>query len=437
MMRFEVRLSYPWRCSSTHRLHRRALLRAPFALLPSFGWFAATQVSAGQDVAALHGADVIDGGAGNDILIGQGSDDVLYGGLGNDKLYGDDRDKLDTPNAVNGADYLDGGDGAEDLVGGGRNDDLFGGLGEFEGEMMQEVAKAELGQQPEHRTSVNHTWEVQERSSISIVGALIGGMALALVVARPNHAAAADEQTKPARSKPHYTVSEGRGWSVCEEYLRALNSASASDPPPLCDLHLDRVPSVAQIGAQELRLDDHLHLVHEIELLLGASKVTPPPAKDFDGWRRQFDQRSARGEIPRLRRYQGPLTPDGPRETIFLYDVDLARCAATVQKKLPGTFAGSHILYFDSKRNKVLQDNIVEFKGFNYELRLYKGRLHAFRSYAGSDLTGPKKETLVDAGWVGVYRFRAIGADPAINPDTNRYAQQELCRIRYDYPFPR
>ncbi|MGY4830466.1 calcium-binding protein [Sphaerotilaceae bacterium SBD11-9] len=77
-----------------------------------------------------HGADVIDGGAGDDLLLGQGQDDAVYGGVGNDTLYGDDRDISNTPADVHGADYLDGGDGNDELLGGGRDDQLFGGDGD-------------------------------------------------------------------------------------------------------------------------------------------------------------------------------------------------------------------------------------------------------------------------------------------------------------------
>ena len=37
-----------------------------------------------------HGRDIIDGGAGNDTLLGQGDDDQIYGGVGDDKIWGDD-----------------------------------------------------------------------------------------------------------------------------------------------------------------------------------------------------------------------------------------------------------------------------------------------------------------------------------------------------------
>ena len=76
-----------------------------------------------------HGADVLDGGAGDDQLVGQGKDDSLYGGDGNDKLYGDDSNTSDTPLSQHGDDYLDGGNGNDYLEGGGRDDELFGGAG--------------------------------------------------------------------------------------------------------------------------------------------------------------------------------------------------------------------------------------------------------------------------------------------------------------------
>jgi Ca2+-binding RTX toxin-like protein len=80
---------------------------------------------------ALHGADFVDGGAGDDRLIGGGANDVVYGGADNDQMWGDG--SLDTSNdayvsaAYHGNDYLDGEDGDDYLEGGGKDDVLYGG----------------------------------------------------------------------------------------------------------------------------------------------------------------------------------------------------------------------------------------------------------------------------------------------------------------------
>ena len=80
-----------------------------------------------KTAAESHGYDVIDGGAGNDLLLGQGKDDIVLGGSGDDVLYGDDRDDTNTPLTEHGNDYLDGGAG-EDTLHGNRGDDrLIGG----------------------------------------------------------------------------------------------------------------------------------------------------------------------------------------------------------------------------------------------------------------------------------------------------------------------
>jgi Ca2+-binding RTX toxin-like protein len=60
----------------------------------------------------------VDGGAGNDLLVGGGGRSVLIGGLGNDILWGGAGD-----------DVLLGGDGNDDLFGSGGNDALVGGVG--------------------------------------------------------------------------------------------------------------------------------------------------------------------------------------------------------------------------------------------------------------------------------------------------------------------
>lgn len=81
--------------------------------------------------APYHGADFVDGGAGDDQLTGGGGNDVVYGGVGADKMLGDasgkasEADYLDV--AYHGNDYLDGEDGEDYIEGGGKNDTLYGG----------------------------------------------------------------------------------------------------------------------------------------------------------------------------------------------------------------------------------------------------------------------------------------------------------------------
>ena len=82
-----------------------------------------------------NGQDVIDGGAGNDLIYGQDDDDTLSGGSGNDTLFGGiDEDSLsggtgdDVLLGGQGADYVSGGDDA-DIIGAGIGDTIVGGEG--------------------------------------------------------------------------------------------------------------------------------------------------------------------------------------------------------------------------------------------------------------------------------------------------------------------
>lgn len=83
--------------------------------------------------AQYHGADFVDGGAGDDSLSGGGGSGVIYGGPDNDRMWGDasgktsDADYLEL--AYQGNDYLDGEDGNDYIEGGGRDDMLLGGDG--------------------------------------------------------------------------------------------------------------------------------------------------------------------------------------------------------------------------------------------------------------------------------------------------------------------
>jgi Ca2+-binding RTX toxin-like protein len=71
--------------------------------------------------------DIIDGGAGNDHILGNQGADTLSGGAGDDVISGNDGD--DTLNGDAGDDILHGGAGSDTLNGGADNDELYGGDG--------------------------------------------------------------------------------------------------------------------------------------------------------------------------------------------------------------------------------------------------------------------------------------------------------------------
>ena len=67
----------------------------------------------------------VDGGAGNDLLMGDDGDDFIDGGAGNDTLFGGDDD--DTLIGGDGDDQLTGGEGKDNISGGAGKDTIFGG----------------------------------------------------------------------------------------------------------------------------------------------------------------------------------------------------------------------------------------------------------------------------------------------------------------------
>ena len=68
--------------------------------------------------------DYVSGGDGDDWVYGTGGNDIVEGGAGNDVLFGDGNETAD-----DGADILIGGDGNDSFYGGGKDDILIGGAG--------------------------------------------------------------------------------------------------------------------------------------------------------------------------------------------------------------------------------------------------------------------------------------------------------------------
>ncbi len=77
--------------------------------------------------AGRHGADHLDGGAGDDTVLGNGAADQVFGGAGDDQLFGDEDKAM---GQYSGDDHVDGQEGNDMVTGGGGSDQLLGGDGD-------------------------------------------------------------------------------------------------------------------------------------------------------------------------------------------------------------------------------------------------------------------------------------------------------------------
>lgn len=256
-------------------------------------------------------------------------------------------------------------------------------------------------------------------------------LVLALLLAALPAFAGGTQGSKAA--KPRYTMPSGRGWGVCEAYLKFLNSTPADEEPPMCDLKLGRVPGMKEPDWEVLDIEQHLEYVHQMELIIGKFEIEPEPEKDFALWQVQRKERiNKRDQKPRLRRAKVALVQGGPVETVLAYDFDAARCLGELKKAKRGVVydVGApnrpHFFILDTNRQKILGtwDWPIRTLG---EVWLYKEASY-YMNLSVMDQVGERG--------VSVYVKRIQPILQTRSPDEPPYISQELCRIRFDYPFP-
>ena len=236
--------------------------------------------------------------------------------------------------------------------------------------------------------------------------------------------------------KPNYTLTSGKGWAVCETYLKFLNATAVNEEMPMCDLKLKRVPGMLEPDWEELDISNHLGTVHQIELLLGVGHIEPAPEQDFGRWKVQREARTnANGERPRLRRTRLALVPGTAVEVVLSYDVDLQSCEKEVRRarqriSFKAELGQPNFFVYDEVKHKV--------SGTSYWTTMARGFLVLFqrKPYFLNLVYG--WDGARDAGRIRISRFEPVS--PSVMqqhdfPNDPLYDSHELCSIRFDNPF--
>lgn len=204
------------------------------------------------------------------------------------------------------------------------------------------------------------------RSTLFAIGGLTGFAVLA---------------AEPLPDTP-YRLVEGRGYTVCEAFLKNLN---AFNEPMVCDLKVH--PSHSEFSSlewEELDVQSNLKLVYEAESLLVLLTPTGTKPKPFEEWAKDFHARvaSSKTNAPRLRRAILDLNGSGPETLIWYEQPGTESCRDSVAQLRHAsslvTFGGD---IFVQRRKSQQLERITGLTG-RTEVVLYKGRspwfVHAY-----------------------------------------------------------
>lgn len=221
------------------------------------------------------------------------------------------------------------------------------------------------------------------------------------------------------KMKARFTVTEGKGWSVCESYVKFLNTLP-EEAYPVCHLKLSSdFPDLKEPDWEMLDIPSNLKLIYDIEKILSPSEHDRP-VDSFDHWKAVYEQQIRNGEAsPRLRRTYLALLDNAPVETILAYEPDRDVCERKAKTKGYIFAATRTNLFLWSEQERKIQPYIssMAFGGIPKELVLFQGKPLTFFRWLDypSDMVH---------GDIYVSHFKKVDSEP--------YASLPRCRINFE-----
>lgn len=244
------------------------------------------------------------------------------------------------------------------------------------------------------------------------------------------------ETVPPVVESPtsRYSVVEGHGNRNCEEYAKALNDSRTIEVFPSCDLKVNLLPDVREPMWETQPIGPNLRLIHQIELILGPTRLDMTPSDDFNLWQTQFRRRiEERHQSPRLRRAQIVLTGDRVARTVLTYQPDVHACEQEVAKAIKGQpfdswLARSNFFILDNTNGRIFGGQYwgTFMRG---DMLIRDGAAFYANAYFGSDMADV-------AGHI--YLEELYDAPPnTVSRQNGGYMNRRTCHVRFDYPFRR
>lgn len=233
----------------------------------------------------------------------------------------------------------------------------------------------------------------------------------------------------------------GKGYTVCEAYLKYLNQSL----PDLnvCDVAVP--PKFKVPDWEEMDIHDNLHLAYKAELLRffyfkSYSNLGFEPNPGFEMWEKEFLEDMETGQItPRMKKVR--ITPtDKGDVTILAYSRDSERCQKGLVGLVPkgksrnNRWTGSGNIHFILSENNDLQEiegSLPLLSKYLHEMLLYNGKPYFIDTPRYSVA---KTSAEISPRYLNIYAVRNKSAK--IYPSPNFIPAYKLCNfVTIYYPF--
>jgi hypothetical protein len=223
---------------------------------------------------------------------------------------------------------------------------------------------------------------------------------------------------------PRYRLVKGKGFTVCEAFLKNLNAFPPAEPPMVCEQKIH--PSHPEFRTpkwEELNIEDNLTLVHAAESQLLEFTPTGQKPSAFGEWAKGFHERVALGKVkPRLRKLVVALNNKGP-EVLISYDPDANECQQNLA--LRATEGGGGYVFVLRPNSEMLLEQFAGLIGNQERLDVILYRHTPYFVNARDDLLRDGKT------WVWSIGLHPPWPASPANPPDQPYGIRERCEFQY------
>jgi hypothetical protein len=249
----------------------------------------------------------------------------------------------------------------------------------------------------------------------------------------------AEKTVSTAPSSGRYRLDVGKGYTVCESFLRNLNAFPATDKPMMCEqkIHPSH-PEFTKPSWQGMDVQGNLRLIYDAEALSNRFSPAGSTKKPFNEWVAQYQEKIRAGSItPKLQKAVLNINGNGP-ETLIWYEPLPDQCANNQRVGLPSE-AGGYIFVLRNKNGKL--ESIAALSDEPSDVFLYKGRPY-FTPLTGPDFRyfPPKGGRPGRTDKIWLLRFLPLVPGPSRLEDGRYGLNTDMCAYstpRLDTDFPK